>query len=495
MTKAKAIQSLLVLLLVTGFWACQTKTITKAPASVATGGDEVEDIGDDEAHHRQTFVELMKIEDREARHASIKKFLDRQRNIFFVAQDIMDDFDERLDGLYAKKKLEEEITAEDFHAFNEMRFKNLIVMEFSETNLHELADLYRFTLESAKDRHSPYYEKARDLLLSARNWFTSGWIAGDRGPVVILAQRFEDMNREVFPVLIPEWVPRFKDYTELSVEQMNQIFKPIVDRLKSRREHAIDYFVEKQWQAHLEKRRQGLSDVFDEMYDARTPQSMDTLEPDPGPSGHVTGNRFPKGAWTFTFDDGPHPTYTPEMFQNLNSHGLKATFFWLTQNLLKYPDLAKKAGEYGFSRACHSYTHANLPTLKPAALNHEVNEALDGFAKIVGAPATMYRCPYGACGGNGSNIRMMIAGRNALEIFWNVDTLDWQDKNPQTVFERAKKQVDILGRGIILFHDIHPQSVVASGLLMDYIKSNSQLKIALLKDLIGESRGKPYASP
>ena len=58
-----------------------------------------------------------------------------------------------------------------------------------------------------------------------------------------------------------------------------------------------------------------------------------------------------------------------------------------------------------------------------------------------------------------------------LHVHWNVDRLDWQDKNPQSIFERSKKQIDLRGKGIVLFHDVHPQSVEAVKLLLPYMKS------------------------
>ena len=49
---------------------------------------------------------------------------------------------------------------------------------------------------------------------------------------------------------------------------------------------------------------------------------------------------------------------------------------------------------------------------------------------------------------------------------WNVDSLDWRDKNPQTIYNRVAKQMRAQSGGVILFHDIHSQSVKASQILM-----------------------------
>jgi len=490
------IKILVALLLLTGTFSCQLKSakneaeVTGARATASA----VEEEDDSEERHRNTFVSLMNEPD-VTRHERIKKFMDRQRAFFYIAQEMIADFDARLEKLHQKFKRGEAITAEEFQSFNEMRFKNLIAWEFSERNLQEMLDLYRMALESAHDQSSPYAEKSRMILEKTKAWFAQGWKIGDQGAIIQLAEHFEDVNDEILAKNKKARVPSLKRYTSKNPEERARAAAQSMVYALNRKKEGFDYFINNEWNKHYDLRQQQMLEFYPQMYDVRTPQALDTLEPDPGPNGHVTGNRFPKGKWAFTFDDGPHPVHTQGMIDNLKSTGVHGTFFWLTQNLKKYPEYSKKVGDLGYSRACHSYSHQNLPTLKPAALNHEVIEALDGFKEVVGKPATMFRCPYGACGGNGSNIRQMISGRGALEIFWNVDTLDWQDKNPDSVFQRAKKQVDVLGRGIILFHDIHPQSVIASKQLIEYIKSQPGMMVSPLKDLIGESRGKEFLSP
>ncbi len=499
MIRSRWFQKALALLPFAILFSCQSKTtnqvVYQVPASARLSASAEED--DYEEQHRQTFVNLMNEANDKLRTENIGKFFNTQRSFFYIAQGLMDNFDEKLDHLYQKKQKGETISAEEFQIFNEMRFKNLIAWEFSERNLYEMVDLYAMGLQSANNKDSLYFKNSRKILKDVEKWFAEGWENGDHAAIIQLAQHFDDVNDEVLKSNRKAWLPKFdfKKFTQLSKVEMEAVYKQSAEFNRNRKKGPFDYFIEKKWHDHLTSRESLYGELYSQLYDSRTPQGLDTLEPDPGPNGHVTGNRFPMGKWAFTFDDGPHPVHTLGMYNNLKSTGTIGTFFWLSQNIIKYPELVKQAGTLGFSRASHSYTHANLPTLAPAALNHEINDAITDFTRVVGAPPTMFRCPYGACGGNGSNIRQMIAGHGALEIFWNVDTLDWQDKNPASVFQRGKKQVDLLGRGIILFHDIHPQSVIASKMLIDYIKGSQKFSISSLKELIGESRGKVFESP
>ena len=75
-----------------------------------------------------------------------------------------------------------------------------------------------------------------------------------------------------------------------------------------------------------------------------------------------------------------------------------------------------------------------------------------------------------------------------LHVFWNVDTLDWQDKDPESVFKRAQKQMLQYNRGVVLFHDIHPQSVIASKKLVEWSKVQG-VRWVKLNDIVKELNG------
>jgi peptidoglycan/xylan/chitin deacetylase (PgdA/CDA1 family) len=203
-----------------------------------------------------------------------------------------------------------------------------------------------------------------------------------------------------------------------------------------------------------------------EQFEQRTPQSVGAVAPGLGRSGMMNGFEFSPGTWALTFDDGPHARYTPQALANLKASGMKATFFWLANNVSRMRSIVAQAKEVGMTLANHSYTHANLPKLGPAGLKHEIEDstAVDVAA---GFHPRFFRCPYGACGSQTSVVRQKIADLKMVSVTWNVDSLDWQDKNPASVYARVKKQMAVQKRGIILFHDIHPQSIAASKMVMD----------------------------
>lgn len=55
-----------------------------------------------------------------------------------------------------------------------------------------------------------------------------------------------------------------------------------------------------------------------------------------------------------TFDDGPHPVYTPKLLDGLKKRGIVATFFVTGENAEQYPDIIRKMSEDGHLIGNHS---------------------------------------------------------------------------------------------------------------------------------------------
>ena len=58
-----------------------------------------------------------------------------------------------------------------------------------------------------------------------------------------------------------------------------------------------------------------------------------------------------------TFDDGPHPVYTPAILDILKKKHVKATFFMIGRRMEQHPDIVRRAVEEGHQIANHTYTH------------------------------------------------------------------------------------------------------------------------------------------
>lgn len=157
-----------------------------------------------------------------------------------------------------------------------------------------------------------------------------------------------------------------------------------------------------------------------------------------------------------TFDDGPHSTNTYELLKVLKEEGAKATFFVVGNRAETYPDIVAQIAAEGHEVGNHSWNHKSLVKSsldEGEASIHKTNEIICG---ITGKPCSIVRPPYGA---SNKNIRAMFAQQGWHEIMWDVDTRDWDNKDPDVITWRIMKT--FTPGSIILMHDIHPYAYTA----------------------------------
>lgn len=229
----------------------------------------------------------------------------------------------------------------------------------------------------------------------------------------------------------------------------------------------------------------------------RNPQPrMSLLSPGAGPSGNVTGDEFPDGVFALTFDDGPDPKYTNPLMEALLSHkdkvnpnGAPASFFWLAQNVGTFKDTVTAAIKKGFSLNCHSWTHANLARSSYQKRVKEVLEATAFEERAFGRKINFYRCPGGACYAPAvPQVRQMISDLHMIHAYWNIDSRDWKHRNAERTFNWTVKQMQIQKRGIVLMHDIHPYSLAAAKMLLNWIgEQNNSNKQRIELHTIGDA--------
>ena len=194
-------------------------------------------------------------------------------------------------------------------------------------------------------------------------------------------------------------------------------------------------------------------------------------------SDEWTDGDLPDKTVLLTFDDGPHPLYTSRILDVLAKYTIHAVFFMIGQNLgtldaegnvqLHEPALVARILREGHYIANHTHTHPLLPRLDEIKLTDEIDltEVLltsatpDGIGR-----AKLFRPPYGA---RNDLVLAEIAARGLRSVLWNVDSRDWADPIPQSVAKRVLDEVRHEGRGIILFHDIHPRTVEAVPIVIE----------------------------
>ncbi len=194
----------------------------------------------------------------------------------------------------------------------------------------------------------------------------------------------------------------------------------------------------------------------------------------------ISGIDFAPKTVALTFDDGPHPKYTEEIAALLRKYGLRAGFFELGQNLgtvagdnvtlLRNAAIAKRLLDAGHTIANHTYSHRVLSSLSEEDRAKEIESTNRILEKITGVKPLLFRPPYGA---RNKEIFKQITDEGLQDVLWTIDSEDWADPIPESIAMRVLHQLNEQHKGVILFHDIHKQSVLALPLVLNELTAQN----------------------
>jgi peptidoglycan/xylan/chitin deacetylase (PgdA/CDA1 family) len=171
------------------------------------------------------------------------------------------------------------------------------------------------------------------------------------------------------------------------------------------------------------------------------------------------------GYYGLTFDDGPNPTYTPQVVNALMAAGVHATFMLIGENVAAYPQLAKAEVDAGNWVGNHTYTHPDLTTLTSAQITSELTKTQAAILAATGVTPTFVRPPYGSFDDSTLAVFSSLGLDNA---FWTNDTNDWDGKSVSQIVTAATA---VKPGGIILMHDAYPNTVTALPQIISTLRS------------------------
>lgn len=97
-----------------------------------------------------------------------------------------------------------------------------------------------------------------------------------------------------------------------------------------------------------------------------------------------------------SFDDGPHPVWTPRVLDVLRDRGVRATFFLVGENVRRFPEIAQRIAAEGHDVGCHSDRHSPWTAFfRPARMRREIDACLGAVRAATGLTPRFYRPPYG----------------------------------------------------------------------------------------------------
>lgn len=168
-----------------------------------------------------------------------------------------------------------------------------------------------------------------------------------------------------------------------------------------------------------------------------------------------------------TFDDGPHPEFTPFILNVLRARGIKASFF-VVGSRLRIKELARiaaLAASEGHTIGNHTFTHPDLSTCSEKQIREEIgNTTLQ--LRALGIPPTVFRPPYG----NTDRRVEEIAKDLGYElVLWDNDPCDWKvpRRRQDEWVSNAVDCVDREDARVILCHDTSRRTAAHVGSLID----------------------------
>lgn len=151
-----------------------------------------------------------------------------------------------------------------------------------------------------------------------------------------------------------------------------------------------------------------------------------------------------------TFDDGPDPTWTPEVLGKLRERGIKATFCLIGKNADAHPDLVADIVRDGHTLCNHSWGHdLKLGKRSAEEIRADMQRTNDAIHRgAPGADIAYFRHP----GGAWTNRAIDIADELGMKsLNWTVDPADWEKPSAKKI---AARVIDNTQKGsIVLMHD------------------------------------------
>lgn len=198
-----------------------------------------------------------------------------------------------------------------------------------------------------------------------------------------------------------------------------------------------------------------------------------------------------------TFDDGPHekymdtPSRTKAIVDELDKYGYHATFFVVGDRVdgTEYSGGAAMvyAAEHGNEIGIHGYTHdVYYDKCSDEEYEYEMSKTLEAIqGKLPGYEVRLMR----PVGGRITNAR--IEESPYAIIKWNVDTLDWNLKEPYGDTEAIEEIVNnalknVKDGDIILMHDIYNNTYEATVIILQRLNEMG-FNVVTVSELLGDN--------
>ncbi|WP_426568974.1 bifunctional polysaccharide deacetylase/glycosyltransferase family 2 protein [Streptomyces canus] len=171
--------------------------------------------------------------------------------------------------------------------------------------------------------------------------------------------------------------------------------------------------------------------------------------------GQATTVSVPDKTIALTFDDGPNPTWTPQVLEILEEYDVPATFFVVGSMVSRYPGIVKDMVEQGNEVGIHTFTHVDLSYQSDARVDREMQQTQLALAGAAGITTTLFRAPYSsetdAIDNYSWPVYQSLGEDGYTSVFIDTDSDDWKRPGVSKIIKWATPED---GEGAsVLFHD------------------------------------------
>jgi peptidoglycan/xylan/chitin deacetylase (PgdA/CDA1 family) len=174
----------------------------------------------------------------------------------------------------------------------------------------------------------------------------------------------------------------------------------------------------------------------------------------------------------FTFDDGPHPTLTPQVLDILRDHHIHAVFFLVGEMAgnenKKVPKIIQRMLDEGHVIATHTMKHRNLCKIPEPDAIKDLDQGKATIERVAKIETLWFRTPGGVrC----ERLDNMLAERKLHHFHWDLDPQEWKKGTPpEKVIKYVTGELSHAGgRDVLLMHDIHEVTIKALPEILKWI--------------------------
>lgn len=195
---------------------------------------------------------------------------------------------------------------------------------------------------------------------------------------------------------------------------------------------------------------------------------------------------------SLTFDDGPDGKYTPEILDILARYDVRASFYIVGEQVIKYPWLLKRLVAEGHDVGNHTYSHPALHLVSDAKAAFDLNLNQRLVQAWTGHTMNTFRAPYLADSEPYAALDLKPVGRGETAgytmIGEQIDPTDWAAEiKADQIVQGVLKQLDY--GNIILLHDAggdRKETIKALPTIIETLQKRGY-EFATISQLMGKS--------